>query len=33
VQTSDGTLYGSTYAGGADGHGIFYKVALQSAQP
>ncbi|HEY7928914.1 MAG TPA: choice-of-anchor tandem repeat GloVer-containing protein [Steroidobacteraceae bacterium] len=33
VQASDGTLYGSTYAGGADGHGIFYKVALQSAQP
>lgn len=29
VQASDGTLYGSTFAGGAEGHGIFFKVALQ----
>ncbi|HTT06398.1 MAG TPA: choice-of-anchor tandem repeat GloVer-containing protein [Steroidobacteraceae bacterium] len=30
VQASDGTLYGSSYAGGAEGHGTFFKVALQS---
>ncbi|HEX4052367.1 MAG TPA: choice-of-anchor tandem repeat GloVer-containing protein [Steroidobacteraceae bacterium] len=29
VQASDGTLYGSTFAGGVSGHGTFFKVALQ----
>ena len=29
VQGSDGNLYGSTGAGGASGHGTFYKVTLQ----
>jgi uncharacterized repeat protein (TIGR03803 family) len=29
VQSSDGNLYGSTGAGGAGGHGTFFKVALQ----
>jgi uncharacterized repeat protein (TIGR03803 family) len=29
VQASDGTLYGSTFAGGASGHGTFFKVVVQ----
>jgi uncharacterized repeat protein (TIGR03803 family) len=29
IQGSDGSLYGTAYAGGADNHGIFFKVALQ----
>ncbi len=29
VQGSDGSLYGSTSAGGGSGHGTFFKVALQ----
>lgn len=29
VQGSDGTLYGSTGAGGTKGFGTFFKVALQ----
>ncbi|HEY0745288.1 MAG TPA: choice-of-anchor tandem repeat GloVer-containing protein [Steroidobacteraceae bacterium] len=29
IQSSDGNLYGSTYAGGTSGYGTFFKVALQ----
>jgi len=29
IQSSDGALYGSTYAGGASGHGTFFKITLQ----
>jgi uncharacterized repeat protein (TIGR03803 family) len=29
IQSSDGNLYGSTYAGGTSGYGTFFKVTLQ----